>query len=141
MDHPTLFGVYLFVRDLPTALSFYRTLGLFIDEISPAFARARMTNGTVIEFGTAELTRSYDPVWNPPAGPATNTLNFEFPTADAVDAVYAALTDAGHVGHLPPCDPPWGARFALVDDPDGNVVGLHSPRDQEAERARERESQ
>jgi predicted enzyme related to lactoylglutathione lyase len=30
-------------------------------------------------------------------------------------------------------------RFAIVDDPDGNIVGLHSPRDRESERQREAE--
>jgi uncharacterized glyoxalase superfamily protein PhnB len=38
------------------------------------------------------------------------------------------MTAAGYVGHLAPIDAFWGARFAIVDDPDGNVVGLHGPR-------------
>ena len=59
-------------------------------------------------------------------------------TREAVDATYQALVAAGHNGQLAPCDPPWQARFAIVDDPDGNVVGLHSPRDRNADRKRER---
>ena len=136
-ERPGFLGVYLFCSDMKASLAFYRMLGLAIEEISEQFARAEMPNGASIEFGTEELTRSYDPDWRPPSGPGTNTINFELASREAVDAMYEALTDAGYQGHLAPGDPPWQARFALVDDPDGNVVGLHSPRDREGDRARE----
>lgn len=136
-EQPGLLGVYLFVRDLEASLAFYRKLGLAIEQVSPVFARATMSNGSVIEFGCAELTRSYDPGWQEPTGPGTNTINFELPSRSAVDATYGALVDEGYSGHLAPCDPPWQARFALVDDPDGNIVGLHGPRNREAELLRE----
>lgn len=135
---PDLLGVYLFVRDLETTLAFYELIGLTVVRVSPVFARATLPNGTAIEFGCADLTRSYDPHWVEPAGPGTNTINFQLESRAAVDATYEALVAAGYTGHLPPCDPLWQARFAIVDDPDGNVVGLHSPRDREAERQRER---
>ena len=136
-EQPNLLGVYLFVRDLPATLAFYRMLGLQIEEVSNVFARATMPNGATLEFGTAALTRSYDPNWREPNLPATNTINFELASREAVDAMYEKLTSASHTGHLAPCDPPWQARFAIVDDPDGNVVGLHSPRDREGDRQRE----
>jgi catechol 2,3-dioxygenase-like lactoylglutathione lyase family enzyme len=137
---PNLLGIYLFVRDLEKSLEFYEQLGLSIDRVSSFFARATMPNGAMIEFGTAELTRSYDPHWLEPAGPGTNTINFELASREAVDETYGTLIAAGYKDHLPPCDPLWQARFAIVDDPDGNVVGLHSPRDREGDRAREGES-
>ncbi len=137
-EQPNLLGVYLFVRDLPDTLAFYRMLGLRIDEVSDVFARATMSNGATLEFGTAALTRSYDPNWQEPNLPGTNTINFEFASREAVDAMYEKLTSASYAGHLAPCDPPWQARFAIVDDPNGNIIGLHSPRDREGERQRER---
>ena len=137
-EQPNLLGVYLFVRDLPDTLAFYRVLGLQIEEVSDVFARATMSNGATLEFGTAALTRSYDPNWQEPSLPATNTINFELASREAVDAMYEKLTSAGYTGHLAPCDPPWQARFAIVDDPNGNIVGLHSPRDREGDRKRER---
>ena len=137
-DSPKLLGVYLFVRDLGASLDFYERLGLPIERVSKVFARATTKNGPTIEFGSRELTLSYDPDWKEPTGPATNTINFELPSREAVDELYAKLVAAGYKGHLAPCDPPWQARFALVDDPDGNVIGLHSKRDREAERRRER---
>jgi uncharacterized glyoxalase superfamily protein PhnB len=134
---PNLLGVYLFVRDLGATLNFYALLGLPIERVSPVFARAAMPNGATIEFGSRELTRSYDPHWEEPTGPGTNTINFELSSREAVNETYERLVAAGYKGHLPPCDPPWQARFAIVDDPDGNIIGLHSPRDREAERGRE----
>ena len=137
-EQPGFLGLYLFVRDMPATLAFYRELGLEIDEVSDTFARAVMPNGANIEFGTAELTRSYDPDWQEPSGSGTNTINFELASREAVDAMYEKLTSAGYTKHLAPCDPPWQSRFAIVDDPDGNVVGLHSPRDLDGDRKRER---
>ena len=137
-EQPKLLGVYLFVRDLPSTLAFYRMLGLQIEEVSDVFARATMPNGATLEFGTASLTRTYDPNWQEPNLPATNTINFELASREAVDAMYEKLTSARYTGHLAPCDPPWQARFAIVDDPNGNIVGLHSPRDRVGDRQRER---
>jgi len=58
---------------------------------------------------------------------------------DASIAFYrCARLGVERISDLRPCDPPWQARFASVDDPDGNPVGLHSPRDRAAERGRER---
>lgn len=136
-DSPRMRGVYLFVRDLPRSTAFYRTLGLTVEVVGETLARAELPGGTLLELGTADLTRSYDPHWEPPSGPGLNTINFELGSARAVDATWAALTAAGFRGHLAPCDPPWRARFAIVDDPDGNPVGLHAPRDLASDRRRE----
>ena len=43
--------------------------------------------------------------------------------------MYADLTGAGYRGQQPPYDAFWGARYAVVEDPDGNAVGLMSPSD------------
>ncbi len=40
------------------------------------------------------------------------------------------MTSAGYTGHLAPFDAFWGARYAVIDDPDGNHVGIMSPMDQ-----------
>jgi uncharacterized glyoxalase superfamily protein PhnB len=36
----------------------------------------------------------------------------------------------GYLGRQPPFDAFWGARYAIVADPDGNDVGLMSPVDE-----------
>ena len=137
MNTNRLLGIYIFSRDLETTLAFYELIGLPIDRISGFFARSTLPGGGMIEFGTDELTHSYDPGWARPAGLSNNTINLEVDSSEAVDSVYASLVKAGHRGHLPPCDPPWQARFAIVIDPDGNLVGLHSPRSLEADQQRE----
>ena len=48
---------------------------------------------------------------------------------EAVDATYDDLTDAGYPGRQPPYDTFFGARYAIVADPDGNDVGIMSPPD------------
>ena len=126
---PTFTGVYLFVRDIKASLAFYERLGLTHDWAGGPFARAGSSDGVSLEFGTAALTRGYDPNWREPTGPATNTLNFSLDSREAVDATYADLVSAGYTAHLAPIDAFWGSRYAIVDDPDGNLVGLHSPRD------------
>ena len=37
------------------------------------------------------------------------------------------MTGAGYEGAQPPYDAFWGARYAVLVDPDGNHVGLMSP--------------
>ncbi len=128
-QQPEFTAVYLFVRDLAASLAFYRRLGLTVNDVGDDFARAELAGGTLIEFGTAEVTRSYDPNWREPSGPATNTLNFTLASREAVDRMYADLTAAGYSGHLAPIDAFWRSRFAIIDDPDGNIIGLHSPRE------------
>jgi uncharacterized glyoxalase superfamily protein PhnB len=60
------------------------------------------------------------------AGGST-VLGFAVPSRQAVDEIYAGLTGAGYRGHQKPYDAFWGARYAIVEDPDGNAVGLMSP--------------
>ena len=129
MTQPAFTGVYLFVRDMDAALAFYQRLGLTFDSPGGIFARAQMPDGSSLELGTAALTRGYDPNWREPSGPATNSLNFSLESREAVDAKYEELVAAGYTAHLAAIDAFWGSRYAIVDDPDGNIVGLHSPRD------------
>ncbi len=56
-------------------------------------------------------------------------IGFRLPTRDAVDETYADLIAHEHQGLQPPYDVFWGSRYAIVEDPDGNPVGLMSPAD------------
>lgn len=70
-------------------------------------------------------------VWNEgwPGGTGI-VLGFRVPDREDVDRLYDELTAAGHAGQQPPYDAFWGARYAVVVDPDGNSVGIMSPADQ-----------
>jgi uncharacterized glyoxalase superfamily protein PhnB len=53
-------------------------------------------------------------------------VGFRLASREAVDATYADLTGAGYAGLQAPYDAFWGARYAIVEDPDGIAVGLMS---------------
>lgn len=54
-------------------------------------------------------------------------IGFRVSARERVDALYAAMTAAGYRGLQPPYDALWGARYAIIEDPDGIAVGLMSP--------------
>lgn len=57
-------------------------------------------------------------------------------TGEAVSAVLAeAFSVAGHPSSQPPYDTFWGSRYAILEDPDGNHVGLMSPPEDARRRA------
>jgi catechol 2,3-dioxygenase-like lactoylglutathione lyase family enzyme len=130
---PVLTGVNLFCKDMAATVAFYRRLGLDIDDSNPwsgHHIEVPMANGIQLELDSIELTKGYDAGFvEPSAGGSGNVIVFHLPTREAVDLTFTELTAAGHPGHLAPFDAFWGARYAVVDDPDGNAVGLMSPLD------------
>jgi len=135
---PLLTGVNLVVRDMAATLAFYRCLGLLIpdDAVWPAGGSAhhvevKEAGGPSLGLDSVAMTKGYDPGWQAPSGPSRNVIMFSLPSRAAVDELYEHLTAAGHRGHLAPIDGFWGARYAVVYDPDGNQVGLMSPTDDE----------
>ncbi len=116
---------------MDATVAFYRRLGLTIDaEPGAPHVAARLPNGMVIEWDSTEFVPQWDSGWNGATGGST-VLGFSVPTRAAVDEVYAELTAAGYGGHQQPYDAFWGARYAIVEDPDGNSVGVMSPEDPE----------
>ena len=61
--------------------------------------------------------------------PTRVLITFRMPTRESVDSLYADITGVGYAGVQIPYDTFWGARYAIVADPDGNHVGLMSPSD------------
>ena len=56
-------------------------------------------------------------------------LGFNVDSRERVDQIYNDLTGAGYHGQQEPFDAFWGARYAVVEDPDGNAVRIMSPVD------------
>jgi catechol 2,3-dioxygenase-like lactoylglutathione lyase family enzyme len=54
-------------------------------------------------------------------------VGFSVGSREEVDRLYGEMTAAGHRGLQAPFDAFWGARYAIVEDPDGIAVGLMSP--------------
>jgi catechol 2,3-dioxygenase-like lactoylglutathione lyase family enzyme len=125
----------LVVRDMEATLAFYRRLGLEIPDsavwrTASGTHHVNMTtsNGLHLHFDSVELAKHYNAGWQEPArGGSRIVVGFSLPSRDAVDARYADLIAAGYIGRQPPYDAFWGARYAIIEDPDGNHVGLMSP--------------
>lgn len=115
------------VRDMPTALRFYRLLGLDIpaEADEQPFVIHRMDSGVSLFFDTV-FARTFDPDHRLPEGAGYSSL-FEFYLGDdaGVDARYAELVAAGYHGRMAPTQTQ-GPYAAMVDDPDGHVILLTS---------------
>jgi uncharacterized glyoxalase superfamily protein PhnB len=126
---PILNQLNLIVREMDATVAFYRRLGLEIDADSGGVhVEVRFSNGMLLEFDSTTFVTQWDSGWNGSTG-GSAVIGFAVASRDAVDALYADLTAAGYRGRQPPYDAFWGARYAIVDDPDGNGVGLMSPVD------------
>jgi catechol 2,3-dioxygenase-like lactoylglutathione lyase family enzyme len=130
-ERPVFNQVNLVVRDMAAMLAFYERLGV---EVQPTPApwdrhhRTISTSGDVdFDLDSSEFTPQWNGGW--PAGQTGAVLGFRVASREAVDAIYDDLAGAGYRGQQPPYDAFWGARYALVADPDGNTVGIMSPID------------
>jgi uncharacterized glyoxalase superfamily protein PhnB len=131
-QRPTVFSqLNIVVSDMEAAVTFYRRLGLDA-KVTPdgVHARASLPGGLSIEWDTAEFAALWDSGSRGPDG-GSIVLGFSVSTRQAVDDLYAELTSAGYHGRQRPYDAFFGARYAIVDDPGGNGVGLMSPIDDE----------
>lgn len=131
-DTPSFGGLHFWVADLPATIAFYRLIGVPISEEpwEGQFLNLKLPDGTGFAFGSYGFTQRYDPGFEPPGqGRSHVALQFDLTSRDAVDEMHARLTAAGHPTHVAPFDAFWGTRYCEVVDPDGNVVGFHSPRD------------
>ena len=130
---PILNQLNLVVADMQATLAFYRCLGL---DIPPDAGRAagghhvevEMPGGVHLDFDSQALARAYDAGWSPlSSGGARGVIGFAVASREEVDTRYAAIVNAGYAGLQEAYDAFWGARYAIVRDPDGRHVGLMSP--------------
>jgi uncharacterized glyoxalase superfamily protein PhnB len=128
--------VNLVVGDMDAALDFYRRLGVTIHgapEWPPGSGARHAEVDSVgearFELDNHTMAAIWHVGWRQAAGGSRVVLGFSFASREAVDERYADLVGAGYVGRQPPYDAFWGARYAIVQDPAGNDVGLMSPVD------------
>jgi catechol 2,3-dioxygenase-like lactoylglutathione lyase family enzyme len=126
---PRLDAIGIVVSDMGKSLDFYRRLGLSIpaNADDQPHVEATLPGGLRILWDTVETIRSFDPDWEPPSGGARVGLAFACGTSAGVDATYESLVGLGYEGHKAPWDAPWGQRYAMIHDPDGNSVDLFAP--------------
>lgn len=129
---PDLHMLNLIVDDMPASLDFYRRLGVQVpsDDSPGMHVQLRMPGGLSLELDTAESAQVWHAGWRAEPGSVNVVIGFSLSSREEVDERYSELTAAGHTGLQPPFDAFWGARYAIVSDPDGNDVGLMSPIDE-----------
>jgi catechol 2,3-dioxygenase-like lactoylglutathione lyase family enzyme len=119
----------LVVSDMEASVAFYRKLGLTIPDTDPEWQShhrsAETDDGIDIDFDSAEFARHWDHGWQGGMG----VLGFKVEDRGKVDEIYQDLVGSGYRGQQEPYDAFWGARYAVVEDPDGNAVGIMSPID------------
>ena len=131
-------GIDVVCKDMNASLAFYRALGMDIpeekvwsDANGPQHVDLHFDGGVGFDIDTESLTIGYSPNWaKSAAAGAASVLSFRVDTRDDVDALHDHMVSLGYESHLAPWDAFWGARFAIIVDPDGNHVSLMSPMDQ-----------
>ena len=134
---PDLKQLDLVVRDMDKTIAFYRALGVDIPE-SAIWRTAtgahhvdiKTPSGMTFHFDSAALAKVYNRGWREPSGTGTRSVvTFKVDSREEVDRIHDKLQRLGHRSSQPPFDAFWGARYAIVEDPDGNHVGVMSESD------------
>ncbi|WP_119301881.1 VOC family protein [Dongia deserti] len=131
---PTLGQLNLVSGDPAASIAFYRRLGVEIADAA-VWRTATGTHHVNARSGEVDFeldSTAFAQIWNEGwrgRGDLKGriVLGFRMVSREAVDEVYADLTTAGYAGLQAPYDAFWGARYAVVEDPDGIAVGLMSP--------------
>jgi catechol 2,3-dioxygenase-like lactoylglutathione lyase family enzyme len=126
---PRFDAIGLVVADMRRSLAFYRALGLDIpaDADGQPHVEATLPGGLRLLWDTVDTIRSFDPSWQPATGGPRAGFGLACDSPADVDATYTRITGLGYEGHKDPWDAPWGQRYAMMHDPDGNSVDLFAP--------------
>ena len=127
--------------DMDATLAFYRLLGVDIPESSvwrtdtgAHHVEIVFPSGMQLDFDSVALAKHYNAGYQPAEGGSRGVIGFKLPSREAIDERYGKLIEGGYKGRQPPYDAFWGARYAIVEDPDGNHVGFMSPSDPDRRR-------
>jgi len=115
---------------------FYRQLGVRLHEPfrtaagEPFHTSDKGATGALLEADSPAFARVWNEGWKEEAD-LNGRIVIGLRVADraSVDQIYDEITGAGYKGLQPPYDAFWGARYAIVEDPNGLAVGLMSPAD------------
>jgi catechol 2,3-dioxygenase-like lactoylglutathione lyase family enzyme len=135
---PTLNQVNIVSSDLEASIAFYRRLGVdFPDqgvwrtESGAHHASANQTEAgenAALDVDSVAFAKIWNTGWRGRDDLAGRVVvGFGVGSRDEVDWLYGQMTGAGYRGLQPPYDAFWGARYAVIEDPDGLAVGLMSP--------------
>ena len=123
--------VSLVASDTAKTMAFYRLLGVEIEDHGGGEYVHLSVRGSVPADFDIDNEALAD-VYNDGARTGRSgrvIIGFGVESRERVDELYGVITGAGHEGRQPPWDAFWGARYAIVADPDGIDVGIMSPVD------------
>ena len=134
---PALSQINLVCRNPAASLAFYRRLGVDFPEPRLWASADRLHHaaasgeaGLDFELDSESFARRWNRGWqDDPAAGGRVVITFSVQTREGVDEIHEALVADGAQSRQPPYDAFWGARYAIVVDPDGVAVGLMSPID------------
>jgi catechol 2,3-dioxygenase-like lactoylglutathione lyase family enzyme len=134
---PVLNQVNVIGSDVDASLAFYRRLGVDIPDdrvwrtatgAHHATAAEGQGDCAGLDLDSAAFVQVWNAGWRGRADLAGRVVvGFGVAARQDVDDIYRDMTSAGYRGIQPPHDAFWGARYAILEDPDGLAVGLMSP--------------
>jgi uncharacterized glyoxalase superfamily protein PhnB len=135
---PTLNQLNIVSSNPAASIDFYRRLGLDIPDQrvwrTPTGAHhasaevAAASEGVALDIDSMTFAQVWNVGWRGREDLAGRVVvGFRVALREEVDRLYGEMTAAGARGLQAPYDAFWGARYAVVEDPDGVAVGLMSP--------------
>jgi uncharacterized glyoxalase superfamily protein PhnB len=127
-----LYMLGLVVQDMPTALEFYRRLGLAIPDGSEKQSHVEIKMGDGFTFFLDSNPARWDPGFGaqPDSEPGSSAdrypmiLEFYLKEQAALVAKYTEMIEFGYQSYREPYRTSFGMYFAMVKDPDGNTILL-----------------
>lgn len=89
-----------------------------------------MENGFRLEIDSKEFAAQWNPGLKRNAGCVGVVIFVMVSERSLVDSLFQEMKADGSPVQKVPEDAFWGARYAIIEDPDGNSVGIMSPMDQ-----------
>jgi uncharacterized glyoxalase superfamily protein PhnB len=135
---PTLNQLNIVSGNPAASIDFYRRLGVEIPDqqvwctaTGAHHASAEgvaASDGVDLDIDSTTFAQVWNTGWRGRADLAGRVVvGFRVASREEVDRLYGEMTAAGSRGLQAPYDAFWGARYAVVEDPDGVAVGLMSP--------------
>ena len=133
---PKLDQINLISADFEKSVAFYDIVGIAHPEIfrnssgTPVHAGGHGGEGIDHDIDSPEFAGVWNAGWKGASDLVGKVVvGFRVATREEVDHRASELEAAGYKVLQPPYDAFWGARYAIIEDPDGIAVGLMSPPD------------
>ena len=135
---PTLNQLNIVSSNPEASIAFYRRLGLDIPDrqvwrtATGVHHVSAEDAGIDFDLDSTAFAQHWNSGWRGRKDLAGRVVvGLHVASREEVDRLYGEMTAAGHRGLQAPWDAFWGARYAIVEDPDGIAVGLMSPKSAE----------